>query len=155
MVLPRNRNYLQIFFASLSPMIFVVLILAEFQFEWVYSLSIVILCYLASFIFWFKNGTKPAAWISKDKLHIRDGVFSTDVIQKDLLESMRYEIGHKRAVAGSNAEETEMHILVIKMKGFDEWTLPIKDLIEHGPDLRLYKFIRDNFYNLKLVKKKS
>ncbi|WP_394189607.1 hypothetical protein [Pseudoalteromonas atlantica] len=153
MVLARNRNYFQIFFASLSPMAFVLIILAELQFEWAYSLAIIILCYLASLIFWFKNASKPAAWITKSKLHIRDGVFGTDIIHKDLLESMRYEIGHKRAVAGSNAEEAEMHILVIKMKGFDEWTLPIKDLVEHGPNLRLYKFIRDNFYNLKLVKR--
>lgn len=141
MELARNRNYFQIFFASLSPIVFVVLMLAEFQFEWGYSLAIIVLCYLASSIFWFKNASKPAAWISKGKLHIRDGVFGTDVIQKDLLESMRYEISNKRAIAGSNVEEAEMHILVIKMKGFDEWTLPIKDLVEHGPNLRLYKFI--------------
>ena len=154
MVLTRNRNYFQIFFASLSPMIVVVMILVELNLGMGLSLPILLVSYLISFIFWFKNGTKPAAWIKNDKLHIRDGAFGTDVVHKNLVESMRYETGHKRAVAGSRSgEETDMHVMIIKMKGFDEWTLPIKDLVEHGANLRLYKFIKENFYNLKLVKK--
>lgn len=152
MVLTRNRNYFQIFFASLSPMILVVIILAELDLGAGLSLPILLVSYLISFIFWFKNGTKPAAWIKNDKLHIRDGAFGVDIVHKNLVESMRYETGHKRATAGSN-EETDMHVMVIKMKGFDEWVLPIKDLVEHGANLRLYKFIKENFYNLKLVKK--
>ncbi len=135
-------------------MIVLVIILVELDFGIGLSLPILLVSYLISLIFWFKNGTKPAAWIKGDKLHIRDGVFGTDVIHKSLVESMRYETGHKRAVAGSRSgEETDMHIMVIKMEGFSEWVLPIKDLIEHGANLRLYKFIKENFYELKLVKK--
>jgi len=135
-------------------MIVVVIILAELDLGMRLSLLILLVSYLISFVFWFKNGTKPAAWIKNDKLHIRDGAFGTDVVQKSLVESMRYEAGHKRAVVGSRSgEETDMHIMVIKMKGFNEWVLPIKDLIEHGANLRLYKFIKENFYELKLVKK--
>ncbi|MBQ4833551.1 hypothetical protein J8L70_09900 [Pseudoalteromonas sp. MMG010] len=153
MVLTRSRNYFQIFFASLSPMVVVVIVLAELNLGINLSLSILLVSYLISFIFWFKNGTKPAAWIKYDELHIRDGAFETDVINKNLVEYMRYETGHKRAVARRGNEQIDMHIMVIKMKGFDKWTLPIKDLVEHGANLRLYKFIKENFYNITLVKK--
>jgi hypothetical protein len=135
-------------------MIIVLILLAELELGIIFSLSIFLLSYLISFVFWFKNGTKPAAWIKNDKLHIRDGAFGNDVIPKNIVESMRYETGHKRAVAVSRTgEKTDMHVMVIKMKGFNEWTLPIKDLIEHGTNLRLYKFIKENFYDLTLVKK--
>ena len=135
-------------------MIIVLILLAELELGIIFSLSIFLLSYLISFVFWFKNGTKPAAWIKNDKLHIRDGAFGNDVIPKNIVESMRYETGHKRAVAGSRTgKKTDMHVMVIKMKGFNEWTLPIKDLIEHGTNLRLYKFIKENFYDLTLVKK--
>ena len=89
MVLTRNRNYFQIFIASLSPMIIVLILLAELELGIIFSLSIFLLSYLISFVFWFKNGTKPAAWIKNDKLHIRDGAFGNDVIPKNIVESMR------------------------------------------------------------------
>ena len=134
-------------------MILVLIFLAELELGTVFSLAIILISYIVSFAFWFKNGTKPAAWIKNDKLHIRDGAFGNDIIPKNIVESMRYETGHKRAVAGRSGENTDMHVMVIKMKGFNEWTLPIKDLIEHGNNLRLYKFIKENFYDLTLVKK--
>lgn len=34
----------------------------------------------------------------------------------------------------------------MKLRGFDEWEIPIADWIDHVKDGRLYKFINENFY---------
>jgi hypothetical protein len=149
LVLNRSRDNSQIFWASLAPMLpisFVVIGNLELN---VYSISFLVLAYLVSLAFWFTNGTKPAAWIKDDILHIRDGVFGQDEIDKKKVESMYYEVDfHRNSVGNSSGEETDVHIIVIKLKGFSEWRLPIKDLEEHAEKLRLYHFIKDNFFNL-------
>ncbi|HCM48866.1 MAG TPA: hypothetical protein DIS98_15690 [Colwellia sp.] len=104
-----------------------------------------------SLVFWFTNGITPAAWIKNDILHIRDDVFGQDKIEKTKVESMCYEVDyHRNSVGNSSDEETDVHIIVIKLKEFSEWRLPIKYLEEHAEKLRLYHFINDNFYNLEL-----
>jgi len=151
MVLIRNRDNGQIFWASLAPMpLFSLYVYENFDLN-VYSTLFLILVYLVSLAFWLINGTKPAAWIKNDVLHIRDGVFSQDKIEKSQIESMCYEVDFHRNLAGnSSGKEVDVHIIFIKLKGFDEWRLPIKDLEEHAEKLRLYHFIKDNFYDLEL-----
>ena len=130
------------------PISFVVIENLEFN---IYSLSILALAYLVSLSFWVTNGTKPAAWITDDILHIRDGVFRQEKIEKSKVQSMYYEVDfHRNSAGNSSGEETDVHIIVIKLEGFCEWRLPIKDLEEHADKLRLYHFIKDNFYNLEL-----
>lgn len=151
LVLSRSRDNFQIFWASLAPMLpisFVVYQNVELN---LYSIIFLFLAYLVSLIFWLTNGTKPAAWIKNDILHIRDGVFDQDKIDKSKIESMYYEVDfHRNSAGNSSGEETDVHIIVIKLNGFSEWRLPIKDLEEHAEKLRLYHFIKDNFYDLEL-----
>ncbi|GAD00777.1 hypothetical protein AALB_0857 [Agarivorans albus MKT 106] len=109
---------------------------------------------LASFVFWFKNGMKPSAWIKAGSLYIRDGAFGEICIPRNKVQFMRYESFHSQYISkGRTGETVAMHKLLVKMEGFQEWEVPIKDLVELGADLRLYKFIKDNFYDVVLAKK--
>lgn len=88
---------------------------------------------------------KPAAWIQGDTLNIRGGFSSTTKIRLSVVENMRYiagiEVNGKRGGIVVDA-------LHVKLKGFDEWEIPILDSIDHMKDGRLYKFINENFYEL-------
>lgn len=151
LVLNRSRDNSQIFWASLAPMLPISFVVIENLELNIYSISILVLAYLISLAFWIINGTKPAAWIKNGILHIRDGVFGHDSIEKSKVESMYYEVDfHRNSAGNSSGEETDVHIIVIKLQGFSEWRLPIKDLEEHAEKLSLYHFINDNFYNLEL-----
>ncbi len=151
LVLDRSRDNSQIFWASLAPMLPISFVVIENLDLNIYSISFLIFAYLVSLAFWFTNGTKPAAWIKDDILHIRDGVFGQDKLEKTKIETMYYEVDfHRNSAGNSSGEETDVHIIVIKLKGFSEWRLPIKDLEEHAEKLRLYHFINENFYSLEL-----
>jgi len=104
--------------------------------------------FITSLILSIKSGIKPAAWINQEILFIRDGLFRVESIPLKIVEAMKYETGGKN----TRDKGAEMHILTIKMEGYSEWELPIRDMIEHGKDLRLYKFINENFYKLHLIK---
>ena len=151
MVLNRSRDNSQIFWASLAPILPIAYVVIENLELNIYSISFVILAYLISLTFWLINGTKPAAWIKEDILHIRDGAFGKNQIEKSKIQSMYYEVDfHRNSAGNSSGKEADVHIIVIKLEGFSEWRLPIKDLEEHAEKLRLYHFINDNFYKLDL-----
>ena len=110
------------------------------------ALFTVPLCLVPWLIYWITIGRRPAAWVSSDCLYIKSWPFSTTKISKTNIEYMRYETGHMR----SNRKEAsnEMHRLIIKMKGYEEWSIPIVDRTDHMIELRLYNFICDNFFPL-------
>ena len=154
--LPRTRNYFQIFIASLTPLPIMLFLLGRSNdFGSIKLLFISLVC-LVSFIFWFKNGTKPAARIIGDTLFIRDGAFSNVSIVKGKVQSMRYETFHKRDnPRNRTGNKIEMHLLVVKMSGFEEWSISITDMVELGDNMRLFNFIKNNFYDLTLIRKPS
>ncbi|MEI4551495.1 hypothetical protein [Pseudoalteromonas spongiae] len=153
-VLPRERNYIQIFMASLAPLPVVLFMAAQAEGLGAFMLIVILVVMLASFVFWFKNGTKPSAWIKAGTLYIRDGAFSEVRIPRNKVQSMRYESHHSQYISkGRTGETVPMHKLFVKMEGFQEWEVPIKDMVELGAELRLYKFIKDNFFDVVLAKK--
>ncbi|KPV93647.1 hypothetical protein AN214_04313 [Pseudoalteromonas sp. P1-9] len=153
-VLPRERNYIQIFMASLAPLPVVLFMGAQAEGLGAFMPIVILVVMLASFVFWFKNGTKPSAWIKAGTLYIRDGAFSEIRIPSNKVQSMRYESHHSQYISkGRTGETVPMHKLFVKMQGFQEWEIPIKDMVELGAELRLYKFIKDNFYDVVLAKK--
>ncbi len=100
----------------------------------------------------FKRMTRPSALIIDGKLKIRSGLFDEHVIPKHLIEALTYETGHIQRVPDperyKHVLEVEMHMLNVKLKGFTDWEIRITDIGNHINDLRLYKFIRDNFYSI-------
>lgn len=147
-VLSRRKNYLQLLSGIFSPVI--VVTVACFQVPSMASavLFIAIPVFLISTVVSLKYGLKPAAWISDGALYIRDGIFSVESIPLDKVESMEYETG----IIDTRRHETEMHLIRVKMSGFSEWEIPVRDMIDHGKDLRLYQFIQQYFYPLSLIK---
>jgi len=92
-----------------------------------------------------RSSRKPAAWIEHDVLKIRGGFSSTtEILLKDV-ESMRYKVGEKIENRYGNFQRDS---LLVKMKGYEEWDIPVTDEVEHLEGHRLYHFIKNNFYDL-------
>ena len=58
---------------------------------------------------------------------------------------------YKTDLKNERKQGDEMHLLIVKMAGFSLWELPIRDMIDHGNELRLFKFINSHFYQLSLI----
>ena len=80
--------------------------------------------------------SKPLASVIGDTLTI-DG----QLIDKNTVEHMNYEI-----------ESERYHNVIIKMNGHSEHTITIENKHKELDDLRLYKFITNNFYPINLLK---
>ncbi|WP_371189283.1 hypothetical protein [Thalassotalea maritima] len=127
------------------------------------TIIITLVLYVLVLLVLFKKVQRPSAEITEGKLFIHTGLLNQQVIDKCLLESARYEVGHKQriqdplapSVLGMKARkfiDAEMHVLTVKLKGFNEWKIYIKEIDNHIDNLRLYNFINANFYRLALTK---
>lgn len=154
-VLERARNWPLIIGGSFTPMPFVLYAVSEFPLPLMFSFFLLALTYSVSLIFWVKNGSKPAAWISGDILHIRTGVFSEITIDKSKVESISYRPNKTAAGAprpNGVPNTIPCHIISVKLSDHQPWEIVIKDPIEHMAGMRLYHFIRKNFLPIKLIK---
>ena len=143
-ILERKRDNVSIIAASFTPIVIAIpIILLLPRVETFIGVAIM---YLALLYFWVKNGTKPAAWVKHNTLHIRSGLFEEQKISKDLVESMRYETNHWVEIPKRG--KVEGHRIIVKMRGFEEWEIPTIDHTEHINDMRLYKFISEKFWPL-------
>ena len=82
--------------------------------------------------------TKPLAQVKDNVLSIEG-----DSVEKDSVEYMKYEI-----------ESDRYHILTIKMNGFSEHRITLENQKKELDNLRLMKFIKDNFYPIEFIKNK-
>tara|TARA_B110001452_G_C15163099_1_gene404502 strand:- start:42 stop:554 length:513 start_codon:yes stop_codon:yes gene_type:complete len=147
LVLSRRKNYVQMLSGIFTPVLFVTFLCYQMP-SLVSDVLIIALPLLSISTFLIlKSGLKPAAWISNETLYIRDGVFSIESIPLNKVESMEYKTGLKN----ERKQGDEMHLLIVKMAGFSLWELPIRDMIDHGNELRLFKFINSHFYQLSLI----
>lgn len=146
-VLIRRKNYLQIVSGMFSPAVFVAFVCWQLPSLTSDILMYVVPVFLLSTFVSLKSGLKPAAWITNDELYIRDGIFRIESIPLEKVEAMSYKVG----VKDDRERGVDIHLLMVKMKGFSEWHIPIRDRIDHGKELRLFKFIRDNFFPLSLI----
>lgn len=146
-VLERKRNGLQALVVPIMVGGFFWELFSTLNMPLVVSGSVAGTAFLIPFIMVLKSIRKPAAWIEGNTLNIRGGFSSTTKIHLSDVESMRYQAGIKVKV-NVNRGSVVIDALHVKLKGFDEWEIPISDSIDHIKDGRLYKFINENFYEL-------
>ncbi|WP_300426156.1 hypothetical protein [uncultured Thalassolituus sp.] len=144
-VLERKRNGLQALFVPIAVGGFFWAILSKLSMPLAVSGFTAAIAFLIPLVMVLNSIRKPAAWIQGDTLNIRGGFSSTTRISLSSVENMRYlagiQVNGKRGGIVRDA-------LYVKLKGFDEWEIPIPDSIDHIKDGRLYKFINENFYEL-------
>ena len=143
--LERQRKGLQLLLAPfpISGIAFVMLL--DLDAPFLISAAIAGFVLVSASVFLFKSTQVPAAWIENDILKIRGGFSTTTEIPLINVESMRYVTGERH---GNKSSEIQRDALFVKMKGFDEWEIPVTDKVEHLKDCRLYEFIKNNFYDL-------
>jgi len=108
--------------------------------------SIIAIIYIGTIYYWHKHGPiNYAACIKNDTLYIKAGMFSVHEIQKSILENIRYETNHYTKIRHIRYYG---HRMIVNMKGYEEWEIPIFDKYEHMENLRLYNFISENFFKL-------
>jgi hypothetical protein len=139
--LERKRKGLQLLLApfSISGIVFVTLL--DFDAPFLISTVIAGIVLVSASVFIFKSTQVNAAWIENDTLKIRGGFSTTIEIPLKNVQYMRYVTGERHA-------DIQRDALFVKMRGFDEWEIPVTDKIEHLSECRLYEFIKNNFYDL-------
>ena len=71
-------------------------------------------------------------------------------IDKKKVESIKYVTGVP--ITGRHGKR-EIHQILINMHGYDTWTIPITDRVDHINDLRLYQFLKDEFGEVEVSNK--
>ena len=142
--LEKKRDIMGVVAMSLAPIVAIIPIIALAP--RIEVILLVLAAYAGLLYYSLTNGLKPAAWIDNNTLYIRSGMMSADKIPKEAIETMRYETNH--SVDRPKIGPVEAHILFVDMKGYQEWPITIYDQIEHLDQLRLYNFIKDNFWPL-------
>ncbi|MFM2628233.1 hypothetical protein AAFX20_12155 [Vibrio chagasii] len=149
---------------SLSLLVSIPLLLVANEKGYILPLILIPLLYILLLIALFKIIKRPSAEVKGEYLLIRNGLISEHVISRSLIESLVYEVGHVQKVMDPSAASflgfkarkfinADMHLLKVKLRGFSEWKIYINEIDNHIDDLRLYKFIKNHFYNITLSKK--
>ncbi|GLX76680.1 hypothetical protein tinsulaeT_00200 [Thalassotalea insulae] len=149
---------------SLSLLAFIPLLVIANEKGYTLLLVLAPLSYALLLIALFKKIKRPSAEIKGENLLIRNGLINEHVINRPLIESLIYEVGHVQRIIDPSASSflgfkarkfinTEMHLLKVKLHGFSEWKIYINEVDNHIDDLRLYNFIKNHFYKVILSKK--
>jgi hypothetical protein len=141
----KKKDFYFLALVPVLPFVFNLLRHKNFAYE---PYLVLLLAYFLCLALVFKYGSLPLVWVKKDVLHIRDDFIEIDKIPKATLNGMHYEIDRKNK--NSNGVTEPLHRLIIDLKGFELWSLPIKtnELVRN---LNLYNFINENFHEIKLV----